>query len=104
MDDFNFDESTINSSTNVSILSTDDIQNKYCDSTNPYEQLKILYEVRLREISNLKEEFDNYKKDKIKEIDNIKNKMFTSESEIQHLKITLKNSEELLSKIYFDIP
>lgn len=99
LDDFNFDESTVNS-TNISLLSTDELQNKYCDITNPNEQLKILYEVRLREISSLKDEYDNYKKDKTKEIDKLKNKMFTYEAEIQHMKITLKNSEELLGMTF----
>ncbi|KAG5863204.1 hypothetical protein JTB14_014108 [Gonioctena quinquepunctata] len=39
LDDFNYDESTINSSNNVSVVSLDDVQNKYRNAdTN--EQLK----------------------------------------------------------------
>lgn len=96
LDDFNFDESTINSSTNISAVSIDELQNKYCDVTNPHEQMKVLYDVRLREINSLREEYENYKKEKIREIDQLKNKMFMYEAEVQQLKITLKNSEELL--------
>lgn len=96
LDDFNFDESTVNSSTNISVVSTDDLQKKYCDTTSPNEQIKILYDVRLREINHLREEYENYKKEKSDEIKFLKNKIFVYEAEVQQMKISLKNSEELL--------
>lgn len=98
LDDFNFDESTVNSSTNISVASLDDLQNKYSETINPNEQIKILYEVRLRELNKLRGEYESYKKEKSREIDNLKNKMFIYEAEIQQMKISLKNSEELLGR------
>lgn len=99
LDDFNFDESTVNSSTNISVLSSEEIQNKYSETLNPGEQLKILCEVRTRELIKLREEYENYKKEKSREVDNLKNKVFLYEAETQQMKISLKNSEELLGKI-----
>lgn len=81
------------------MASTNELQNKYSEITNTNEQMKILYDVRLREINNLREEYENYKKEKIREIDQMKNKMFIYEAEVQQLKITLKNSEELLGSL-----
>ncbi|VEN38732.1 unnamed protein product [Callosobruchus maculatus] len=96
LDDFNFDESTINSSTNVSTASNEDIQNKYKYTSTPNEQLQVLYEVRTRELSKLKEEYDLYKVEKGKEIDALKNKLILGEAENYQLKISLKNAENLL--------
>lgn len=96
LDDFNFDESTVNSSNNISMLSSDDIHNKYRDAVEPNEQLKVLYEVRVREVHSLKEELNNYKKTKAKEIEGLKQRLIISEAEIQQLKISLNSSENLL--------
>lgn len=47
LDDFNYDDSTINSSTNVSLVSNGNFEQLYKDAITPDEQLKVLYEVRL---------------------------------------------------------
>lgn len=95
MDDFKYEDSTINSSTNVSIASGIDLQN-YCDASTPNDQLKILYDVRLRELTSLRKEFDEYKFEKSKEIDNMKNKLILAEAEMRQLKVTLTSTENLL--------
>ncbi|CAH2001744.1 unnamed protein product [Acanthoscelides obtectus] len=96
LDDFNFDESTINSSTNISTASNDDIQHKYKYASTTNEQLQVLYEVRTRELATLREEYEKYKAEKSKEIDNLKNKLILGEAENHQLKISLKNAENLL--------
>lgn len=45
LDDF-YDDSTINSSTNVSLVSNGNLEQLYKDAITPDEQLKVLYEVR----------------------------------------------------------
>nr|CAI5869358.1 unnamed protein product [Callosobruchus analis] len=96
LDDFNFDESTINSSTNVSTASNEDIQHKYKYTSTPNEQLQVLYEIRTRELSALKEEYEKYKVEKSKEIDALRNKLILGEAENYQLKVSLKNAENLL--------
>lgn len=98
LDDFNFDESTVNSSTNVSVLSTNELQNKYSETNNSNEQLKILCEVRTRELTELKNEYENYKIEKSREVDNLKKKLYVYEAEVQEMKISLKNAQELLGR------
>ncbi|XP_044270748.1 intracellular protein transport protein USO1-like [Tribolium madens] len=71
------------------------IEQCYKDA-NQQEQLKILYDVRVREINRLQKEFDKYKEEKIKEIGILKNKATLAEAEIRHLQISLTNSESLL--------
>lgn len=102
LDDFNFDESSVNNST-LSLASTDDLQNKYSKVTNPMEQLQILYDVRLREIKTLKEDYENYKIEKTKEIEYLKNKLLTYKADFHQLKISLKNAEELLGKLFMNV-
>lgn len=94
MDDFKYEDSTINSSTNISTASAPDLQN-YCDVTSN-DQLKVLYDVRLREINNLRKEFDEYKLGKTKEVDNLKNKLILAEADIKQLKVSLSSAESLL--------
>lgn len=65
-------------------------------NANQQEQLKILYDVRVREIKNLQDEFNKYKEEKAKEINNLKNKTILAEAENRHLQISLSNSESLL--------
>lgn len=81
------------------MVSTEDIHNKYRDVANPNEQMKILYDVRLREINSLRDEYESYKKEKSKELDYVKNKMLVYEAEMQQIKISLKNSEDLLGNL-----
>ncbi|CAH1366958.1 unnamed protein product [Tenebrio molitor] len=123
---FNYDDSTINSSAtsaegvepnylnqvknrnqfkyedsektlldNVSSSVSGAIEQNY-KNVNQQDQLKLLYEVRLREINSLREEFQKFKEEKSKEISVLKNKVTLSEAEIRHLQITLSNSESLL--------
>nr|XP_023025665.1 uncharacterized protein PFB0765w-like [Leptinotarsa decemlineata] len=94
LDDFNYDESTINSSNNVSAVSLDD-QNKYRNA-DQYEQLKVLYDVRLKELSALRNEYDTFKKEELREKELLKRKIITYEAEIQQTKVLLKNTNELL--------
>ncbi|KAJ8932780.1 hypothetical protein NQ314_014484 [Rhamnusium bicolor] len=96
LDDFNYDESTVNSSTNISVASLDEMQQNYRQASDSNEQLKVLYDVRLRELSNIKTEYDNYKGEKTREIDVLKNKLLLSEAEMRQLKISLKNANDLL--------
>lgn len=93
LDDFNYDESTVNSSTNVSL---DEVQENYRQASEPNEQLKVLYDVRVRELNNLKQEYDNFKTQAKKDNDLLKNKLLLSEAEMRQLKISLKNAEDLL--------
>ncbi|CAH0555287.1 unnamed protein product [Brassicogethes aeneus] len=95
LDDFNYDDSTINSSTNVSVASLTDVHRSYRDAL-PSDQLKVLYDVKCREIVSVKQEFDRFKVDKKKETDNIKNKLILCEADIMQLKESVKNSEGLL--------
>lgn len=64
-------------------------------------QLKILYDVRVREINNLREEYQNYKIEKDKEIGILKNKAILAEAEMRHIQSSLANSEGLLCKLAF---
>ncbi|KAJ8984819.1 hypothetical protein NQ317_013018 [Molorchus minor] len=52
LDDFNYDESTINSSTNISVASSDELQRAYKNATEPDDQLKLLYGIRLKELTD----------------------------------------------------
>ncbi|CAG9817152.1 unnamed protein product [Phaedon cochleariae] len=96
LDDFNYDESTINSSTNNSVVSVDEIQNNYHKAINPNEQLKVLYDVRLRELNSMKIEYENNKAELISKIDSLNKKVIIYEGELHQTKISLKNAEELL--------
>lgn len=101
MDDFNYDDSTVNSSTNVSL---DDVQQNYRRASEPNEQLKVLYDVRVRELNNLKQEFDNFKAQAKKDNDASKNKLLLSEAEMRQLKVSLKNMEDLLGTyLYYEL-
>ncbi|EFA00623.2 putative leucine-rich repeat-containing protein DDB_G0290503 [Tribolium castaneum] len=71
------------------------IEQCYKDASQQ-EQLKILYDVRVREINRLQKDFEKYKEEKAKEIGVLKNKSTLAEAEIRHLQISLSNSESLL--------
>ncbi|XP_066246315.1 putative leucine-rich repeat-containing protein DDB_G0290503 [Euwallacea similis] len=96
LDDFNYDDSTINSSTNTSVLSNDNLNHLYKEALTPDEQLKVLYEVRCREIQTLKHDFDKVKVEKNKEIEALKKQNLLLEGEIRQFQISLKNSGNLL--------
>ncbi|CAG9773057.1 unnamed protein product [Ceutorhynchus assimilis] len=96
LDDFNYDDSTINSSTNVSIASVDNLEQLYKEALSPDEQIKILYDVRCREILALKEEYDKFKADKSKEVNSLKNQKILLEGELRQAGISMKNLESLL--------
>ncbi|XP_018574443.1 spindle pole body component 110, partial [Anoplophora glabripennis] len=93
LDDFNYDESTVNSSANVSF---DEVQQNYRQASNPNEQLKVLYDVRVRELDSLRKEYNEFKTQAKKDIDGLKNKLLLSETEMRQIKISLKNVEDVV--------
>ncbi|KAJ8913610.1 hypothetical protein NQ315_013432 [Exocentrus adspersus] len=103
LDDFNYDDSTVNSSTNMSVASFDEIQHNYRQASDPNEQLKVLYDVRVRELNNLRKEFEDYKTQSKNDISSLKNKLLLLEAETRQLKISLKNAEDLLVEKTSDI-
>lgn len=97
MDDFNYDESSLNSSVNVSVEETDQygLLAKYRDASID-NQLKVLYEVRVREIMTLKKqledvqnEFDHYKNDK-------KKQLILLEADKDKINITYKQAQDII--------
>ncbi|KAL1512892.1 hypothetical protein ABEB36_002397 [Hypothenemus hampei] len=96
LDDFNFEDSTINTSTNVSIVSAENLEQVYKEAITPHEQLKVLYDVKCREIQTLKDEYEKLKAEKNKEIELVKNQKLLMESELRQVQISLKNAENLL--------
>lgn len=93
LDDFNYDESTVNSSTNISL---DEIQQNYRQASDPNEQLKVLYDVRVRELDSLRQEYNEFKVKTKKDIDVLKNKLLLSEAEMRQSKISLQSMEDVL--------
>lgn len=100
MDDFNYDESSVNSSANVSVDNTDQygVLQKYRD-TSMNNQLKVLYEVRVREVLTLKKEledvrteFGQYKKDN-------KRQLLLLEADKDMLGISYKQAQDILGNI-----
>ncbi|KAL3269544.1 hypothetical protein HHI36_008609 [Cryptolaemus montrouzieri] len=96
LDDFKYEDSTINSSTNISVASADCMEQAYKDVQTPYEQLKLLYDIRMREIEVLKEEFDSFRENSTKEINTLKRKLTLQEAETSQVEICLKNTKSLL--------
>ncbi|KAF7280414.1 hypothetical protein GWI33_006080 [Rhynchophorus ferrugineus] len=96
LDDFKYDDSTINSSTNISMVSVDNIEQNYKNAITPSEQLKVLYDVRVREIQALHDEYNQYKETAKRDIDSLKHKNILFEQELRQAQISLKNSESLL--------
>ncbi|KAK9879919.1 hypothetical protein WA026_008423 [Henosepilachna vigintioctopunctata] len=96
LDEFNYEDSTVNSSNNISVTSIDYIEQTYGDSQTPYEQLKLLYDIRMKEIQSLKEEFDNFKSNAKREIDNLKRKLTLQEAETSQVEISWRNTKSIL--------
>lgn len=96
LDEYKYDDSTINSSTNISVASAEYIDQAYKDVQTPYEQLKLLYDIRMKEIQTLKEEFDGYKESTMKEIDSLKRRLTLQEAETSQVEISLRNTKSLL--------
>ncbi|XP_030749914.1 putative leucine-rich repeat-containing protein DDB_G0290503 [Sitophilus oryzae] len=96
LDDFKYDDSTINSSANISLASVDNFEQTYKDAITPNEQLQVLYQVRVREIQSLKEEFNKHKEKSKEEIDSLKHKNILLEAELRQTKVSLSNAEVLL--------
>lgn len=97
MDEFNYDESSINSSTNVSADETDQygfIQ-KYKD-TSMNNQLKVLYEVRVREIKTLSEQLENIQAEFNCYKNDTKRQILLLEAEKDKINISYKQSQEIL--------
>lgn len=103
MDDFNYDESSINSSANISIDETDQhgLMQKYRE-TSMNSQLKVLYEVRVREILTLKKQledvesqFEQYKKDS-------KRQLLLLEADKDKLSISYKQAQDILGEGIFN--
>ncbi|CAG9856655.1 unnamed protein product [Phyllotreta striolata] len=96
LDDFKFDESTVNSSL-ISAIS-DDAQDKFLKAENEHEQLKVLFEVRGRELAALREEHKKVTEKLQHQVDVVKKKLTLTEAEFEQLKLSYKNSEELLGE------
>ncbi|XP_056637763.1 putative leucine-rich repeat-containing protein DDB_G0290503 [Diorhabda sublineata] len=95
LDDFSYDESTVNSSI-VSTISYDETQKKYLNANNHQEQLQLLYDIRLRELQALKGEHKETVENMTINMDAMKKKLILAEAELNQLKISYKNSECLL--------
>ncbi|XP_072376275.1 uncharacterized protein [Diabrotica undecimpunctata] len=90
-----YDESTVNSSI-VSGISCSDTENKYLQASNQHEQLQNLYEVRLRELQVLREEYKERTEELTKEINTYKRQMLLMKAELEQIKVSYKNSDDLL--------
>lgn len=84
---------------NVNDVST--VERQLYKDTSRQDQLMVLYDVRVREINSLREEYENYKIEKDKEISVLKNKAILFEAEVRHTQTSLKTSESLLGKLTF---
>ncbi|XP_050303802.1 myosin-11-like [Anthonomus grandis grandis] len=99
LDDFKYEDSTINSSPNLSLISNDNLASSlYKDHFQPNDQLKALFEIRCRELQDVREEFEKYRTDTSKELETQKRQNLLLESELSRFKISLKNSEVLLAE------
>ncbi|XP_044755654.1 myosin-1-like [Coccinella septempunctata] len=96
LDEFKYDDSTMNSSTNISVASAEYIDQAYKDVQTPYEQLKLLYDIRMKEIQTLKGEFDDYKENMGREMDSLKRRLTLQEAETSQVEISLRNTKSLL--------
>ncbi|KAH1005207.1 hypothetical protein HUJ04_006236 [Dendroctonus ponderosae] len=92
LDDFNYDESTINSSANVSLVSTSNFEQRYKDAISPNDQLQVL----CRELQELNAKFEKFKVEKNKELQSQTQQKLLLEGEVRQLSISLKNCENLL--------
>lgn len=96
MDDFNYEDSTVNSSTNVSMdESQTNLIKKYREASHD-DQLKVLYEVRVRELKALTEELENLKKEMKHQKDQYMRHLMLSEGEKEQAKMSLQQSQGLL--------
>ncbi|XP_063919998.1 repetitive organellar protein-like isoform X2 [Zophobas morio] len=93
--DFNYEDSSKAVPDNLSANSSQVTERNY-KNVDQQEQLKVLYDVRVREINNLREEFNKFKAEKEKEMTVLKHKVTLSEAELRHCQVTLSNSESLL--------
>ncbi|XP_050512952.1 putative autophagy-related protein 11 isoform X2 [Diabrotica virgifera virgifera] len=90
-----YDESTDDSI--VSGMSCNDAEsNKYLQANNQHEQLQNLYEVRLRELQALREEHKGKTEGFTKEIKTYKRQLLLTKAELEQIKVSYKNSEDLL--------
>lgn len=90
---FNYDNASGNMDESTNVSAT--LAQNYKDAT-PEEQLKVLYDVRVREINNLQDEFTTFQAEKTKEISILKNKVTLSEAEIRHLQLQNSELKEIL--------
>lgn len=95
MDEYNYEDSTMNSSSNVSLEEGRNLSQKYKTSSVD-DQLKVLYEVRCKEVmsltnamENLREEFNNHKAQSMK-------KIMLLEAEKEKTNMSLNNAQSLL--------
>lgn len=100
LDEFKYEDSTMNSSTNISVASAEYIGQAYKDVQTPYEQLKLLYDIRMKEIQTLKDEFDEYKEKMGKNVDSLKRRLTLQEAETSQVEISLRNTKSLLGEFY----
>nr|XP_022909348.1 putative leucine-rich repeat-containing protein DDB_G0290503 [Onthophagus taurus] len=106
MDEFNYDDqSTIHSSTNVSVdngyhpvenQEENVLFNKYTRNTNLDDQLKVLYEIRVKEVKELMEKVGKLEMDIEKQKDIHSKKCILLEADKNKAKISLEQSQKLL--------
>lgn len=94
MDEFNYDDqSTINSSTNVSL---DEIDSHRYKNASIDDQIKVLYEVRVREVKTLSEQLENVRAEFTAYKNEMKKKILLLEAEKDQSQISLKQSQNIL--------
>lgn len=100
LDDFNFDDqSTFNSSTNASpeqSIGTSLYLKEKFKNAGFDEQLKVLYEARVREVRTLQEQLEKQRKDSGYERDDIARKYLLSEANKDKAEISLKQAAEII--------
>lgn len=96
MDDFNYDESSVNSSTNISMdEGNNELMEKY-RNTSMNGQLKVLYEVRVREIMTLKKQLEELEKEYGWFKRDAKRQMLLLEEEKDKISISYKQTQDIL--------
>lgn len=94
MDEFNYDDqSTINSSTNVSV---DEIDSQRYKNASMDDQIKILYEVRVREVKTLSEQLENIRAEFTAYKNETKKRILLLEAEKDQSQVSLKQSQAIL--------
>lgn len=97
MDEFNYDDSTMNSSGNASSAEDNHLMQKY--KTASYDdQLKVLYDVRVKEVKNLSEEVHKLREELSLQRDQLMKKLMLMEADKNQAEMSLGQSQSLLGK------